>query len=326
MNNIVAMKPQGSVRDYTPTQLGLMKRTVAKDCDANEFDLYMEVARRVGLDPFRKQIYAIVTNKGKKDKRQLVIVTGIDGYRAVANRSGRYRPDEDEPEIHYSDALKDPASNPLGIEKAVARVFKQDQDGQWHPIKAAAYWDEFAPLIENGRMKDSGEVWEDSGRPKMEFVGDGTFRLDPRKSNWIKMGRVMISKCAEAQALRKGWPEDLSGVYVQEEVDQQMIDVTPSEAIAREEEERRLAMVNAKGATAFQFAAGDPLEYVPHGQIADRIMAFLNDAESPTQVDVWRRVNANALREFWAKNKADALEIKAAIERRISDLERSETT
>jgi hypothetical protein len=49
----------------------------------------MEVARRVGLDPFRRQIYAVVYNKDKPKKRKMSIITGIDGFRAVAARGRR---------------------------------------------------------------------------------------------------------------------------------------------------------------------------------------------------------------------------------------------
>src|SRR5215831_13821194 len=87
MNNIVPMRTVEPLRprDYSPQQLDLIRRTVAKDCDRDEFDLFMEVCRRVGLDPFRKQIYAVVYNKDKPDKRKMSIVT-------ASTASGAWRP------------------------------------------------------------------------------------------------------------------------------------------------------------------------------------------------------------------------------------------
>ena len=76
--------------EFSGQQLALMQKTVAKDCNTGEFDLFIHMARAYGLNPFRREIYAIVTNKDKPDKRQLVVVTGIDGLRRKAAEAGDY--------------------------------------------------------------------------------------------------------------------------------------------------------------------------------------------------------------------------------------------
>jgi len=220
MGAVVNLAQQG---DFSDRQLDLIRRTVANDCNPQEFDLFCEVARRAGLDPFRRQISAIVFSKGDQDKRRMSIITGIDGLRSIAARSGRYRPDEDPPRFTYDEALKDPHSNPLGIERAEVRVYIRDEGSEiWRPVAGVAYWDEFAPLKEEGAdgfdWVESGQLWPQgtakAGQPKMRKQPRGQVvrKLDT-SGQWGKMGRLMLAKCAEAQALRKAFPEDLAGLY-----------------------------------------------------------------------------------------------------------------
>ncbi|MEM8618068.1 MAG: phage recombination protein Bet, partial [Pseudomonadota bacterium] len=256
-----------------------------------------------------RQIYAIVVNKNKHDKRQLVVVTGIDGYRSKAARQQDYRPDEAEPVITYNKEMKDPATNPLGIEKATVRCFKQDNRGAWHAVVGTAYWDEFAPLEEEWAYD------QEQGKR----VPTGQFKL---KGNWLKMGRVMICKCAEAQGIRKGWPDEFSGLYVSEEME----GTTATEAVEQARAEARLAITKTKDTIALQFDAGQQIAYVPTGEVADRVAEWLGKAESPTQVEAFQSLNQMGLREFWAREKSDALDLKKLIEARIKELDVEATT
>ncbi len=70
---------------------------------------------------------------------------------------------------------------------ATAYVKKMTEDGTWHEVAATAYFKEYNP-------------------------GIGPF--------WKKMPHTMIAKCAEALALRKSFPEQLSAVVTKEEMDQ----------------------------------------------------------------------------------------------------------
>ena len=74
------------------------------------------------------------------------------------------------------------------IISATAYVNKRNNDGTWHEVSSTAYMDEFKPKYES--------------------------------NFWKNMPRVMLAKCAEAQALRKAFPSDLSGIYTKEEMDQ----------------------------------------------------------------------------------------------------------
>lgn len=304
MNNVATISPV-----FTGRQLDLIRNTVARDCMPEEFNLFIAVAQRAGLDPFRKQISALVFNKNKPDKRRMSIITGIDGLRAIAARSNRYRPDENEPQITYDPSLKGP-TNPLGIEKAVVRINIRDADGDtWRPVAGVAHWDEFAPISEEWTEGDDGR------RRKT-----GKLVLDTQ-GNWGRMARVMISKCAEAQALRKAFPEDLSGLYEGAEMDQaRASDLTPTEIIEAVHVEDRLERIGGGGGIMFQLTPASPLEAIPLGKVADRILDAARDYDL-TQLRWFESANVQPLREFWARAQSDALAVKKALEALRAKLE-----
>lgn len=308
MNNVVAHP--SSANTFTGHQLALIRRTVAADCNDMEFDLFVTVARNAGLDPFRRQISALVFNKNKPDKRRMSIITGIDGLRAIAARSARYRPDETEPEFTFDPALKDPDRNPVGLEKAVVRVYIRDDGGQtWRPVAGVAYWDEFAPISEEWAEDETGRR-----RPSGKMVLD-------TKGQWGRMPRVMLAKCAEAQALRKAFPEDLSALYEGAELDQaKASDLTPSEIVGQADTEERLTRIGAAGGIVFQLFPNAPLESIPLGKVADRVLEAIDGFSLFEQIRWFESANLHPLREFWARAPGDALELKKALEKRRADL------
>jgi phage recombination protein Bet len=303
MASNVTRLPANSTDDVR--SLALIKRTVAADCNDAEFELFIHSARHLGLDPLRRQIYALVYNKNDAAKRKMSTITAIDGFRVIAERTGDYRPDEEEPTITYDEARKS-ETNPLGIEKATVRVWKFSH-GSWHKVTASAYWDEFAPL------KDEWGFDDESGRRKP--TGKKTL-----EGNWPKMGRVMISKCAEAQALRKAWPDAFSGVYVAEEMDRaRVLDMSAAEAAEEGLRMERMERIGIGKSVLMVFGEAGNLEPVPYGKIADRCFEFIEQhKDEPSQILMWRDRNKAALQEFWAQNPSEALEVKKAVERATS--------
>lgn len=312
-------------------QIALIKRTVAKDCDANEFDHFMAVAEQLQLDPLRKQICAMVFSKDDAKKRSMSIIVQIDGLRAIANRCGDYRAASTSPHIEYDAALKAP-DNPLGIVRCEI-VLWRFAHGEWHPQVGEAYWDEFAPvkdIAEEGwEWIDTGEFWPDTGKPKKRKQPKGGGEIVRGvEGNWAKMGRIMIAKCAEAQALRKGWPEQFSGVYVEEEMQRaHVIDAVASEVLAEHDEQQRLSRVGFKDGLLFVFEAGGNLIQIERGHIADRLTAYYErEATSAQDIIDFRQRNESSLKTFWAWAPGDALEVKKIAERRLGELAKPKQT
>jgi len=289
---------------FTPAQLRVIRSTVARDADDGEFSLFMEACRSYGLDPFRKQICLVVYNKDKPDRRSHAIIVMRDGLRVMASRCGDYRPASDPPEFMTDPDLVGP-TNPHGLIVCSVQLWKQDRRGDWFPVRGEAYWDEFAPVK---------EVWaeDDSGRRRPS----GKFTLDPT-SPYAKMPRLMLQKCAEAQALRAGWPETFGGVYTEAEMHRAEAEANAAEIVRKYEVEERQRMLGGPG-LLMVFDDTARLEKVPIGSAADRIMEFLQSADPKEAYNFGLR-NTEALRECWAQCPVDALTIKKEIELRSKD-------
>ena len=304
---------------FKDSSLALIRKTVAKDCDQVEFDQFIHIAKAVGLDPLRRQIYAFVFGKKGKD-RQLTVVTGIDGYRAISARSGDYRP-ADKPTLYEYDQTAKSPSNPLGIIRAEVTLYKHAHGG-WHAVIGEAFWDEMVPTVyrdEDIVKVDTGDKWPD-GNPKYKRVPKEGAQpiVDPNKTGWVKSPRNQIAKCAEAQAHRKGWPNDFAGLEVQEEVDRRhTLDLTASEAADYAETQDRLLRVGGGNSFVIDWCDGLDLASVPGGQLYDAAMGFIEafKDEDPDRIRLWQKRNAVSLKQWWASHMTDALALKKELEK-----------
>lgn len=312
----------GALTTLDGKNIDLVRRTVAKDCDSAELDMFIHICHAVKLDPLRRQIYAFVFGKDDPAKRRMSVVTGIDGYRAIAARTNAYRPDDRAPRIEYSEDAKCASKNPLGIVRAEVTVYKFSQ-GEWHPVTAEAYWDEYAPIIETGEggfeWVETGQVYPKghakAGKPKFrkQQIGDVVEALDPSKPNWRKMPRVMITKCAEAQALRRAWPDDFSGLDVEEELHRAMtIDATATELADAAAAEKRLDLIGGGNMLTIDWCDGAKNVREPIGSFGDKAIKYIR--ENPAMADEFAERNEANLREYWAYDKSGALAVKREIE------------
>lgn len=169
--------------DASQEKIELLKRTVCKGSTNDEFDLFVHACKRTGLDPFMRQIYAVKRWDGALRREVMQIQTGIDGYRLIADRTGKYAPGKETVFSYSSDGK---------LVSSTAYVKKQTPDGTWHEISSTAYFDEYVCTKKDGAPN----------------------------TMWATKGHIMLSKCAEACALRKAFPAELSGIYTKEEMEQ----------------------------------------------------------------------------------------------------------
>ena len=166
---------------YSLEQIALIVRTVAKDCPNVELASFLHACNKLGLDPMLKQAYWIrrknreQVNGEWRDVYRGSLQVGIDGFRSLANRQGNYL-SSDAPEFRDWFELKDTKTGEMFQAPGIARVIvRKVVQGHVGSFVGEARWREFYPGDAAGSM-------------------------------WRKMPSLMLAKCAEAQALRKGWP------------------------------------------------------------------------------------------------------------------------
>lgn len=196
MSNELTIKENQHIQ-YIDQNLQLIQnQNKLTDTDLRNFAIQ---CKRTGLDPITRQIYAIPNNGA------LTIMASIDGLRLIAERSGNYEGQtapqwcgDDGKWVDVWLSKETPKACKLGVYKTKFR----------EPLIAIAIFEEYA-----GRHQ-----YDDKrNNPPKHKKGDLTFM-------WAKMPALMIAKVAEALALRKAFPNEMSGIYSTEEMDQAQIE------------------------------------------------------------------------------------------------------
>src|SRR4051794_12771530 len=220
--------PEFTQDDLAAIQLQILRPRNRK-ATKEETLLFARQCQRTGLDPFARQIYGQFRFDKKRGDEVMAVQATIDGLRAVAEDSGCYA-GQLEPEYYdggrWVEVWPDRTKQPVAARVTVRKVI----GGVLAETRAVAHWSEYC---------------------------------DANSPMWKDKPALMLGKCAEALALRKAFPNVLSGIYTAEEMGRADVEDVPAPsgevsrglrdemAQADAEQQRRADVVRA--------AAGVPL-------------------------------------------------------------------
>lgn len=205
----------GNQTGFTDTQVAALRQIGIEDADDADLQVFFHHCRRTGLDPFARQIYMIGRETDVKVRVQLpngnsrvetqrmtkfTIQTGIDGYRLIGERAAAANGDT----IEHDDPL-------------------------WRGKPGTDYdrWTDYWPEGVGTPAACKYTIWKNGKRRSAvvnfneyaQYSGRGELT-----SMWKKMPANQLAKCGEAQAWRKAYPADFSGIILEGTDQSQVID------------------------------------------------------------------------------------------------------
>lgn len=178
-NTGLTVKLVAEMTGFAPAEIALISRTVAIGAPLQELAVFLHSCRQLGLDPLLRQAYWI-RRSGKG-----ALQVGIDGFRAIAERSGTYAGAES---LEFRGQMEWAYNGATVIVPEIARAtIWKIVGGHKSAFVGEAYWSEFVPSERDAFM-------------------------------WAKMPRHMLGKVAEAQALRRAFPAQLGAIEMNDDI------------------------------------------------------------------------------------------------------------
>ena len=177
---------------WDDSQIAVLRANgINEDVTRAELQAYLHECQIRKLDPFAKQIYLIGRWDKQAGRKVYRSQTSIDGFRLIARRAA----DKAGESIEYEDTLW------------------CAEDGQWTDV-----WLSREPpaackvtVLRNGKRFPVTARYDAYVQTNQQGDALGL---------WRKMPDGQIAKCCEALALRKAFPEELGGIYTEEEMAQ----------------------------------------------------------------------------------------------------------
>jgi len=179
---------------WDSTQLAALGQLGLTDAGDGDRAVFLHVCQRTGLDPFARQIYMIPRREkvpGTQNWRtKWTIQTGIEGWRVIRDRAERR----------------------YGVRGTLSRAIWYDGDGSEHKVWVRPDPPAACELTYTVKDSDGTETPYTSVLQFREYAQTGSD--GSLIAQWASKKSHMLEKCTEADVYRKAFPQDFSGIYL----------------------------------------------------------------------------------------------------------------
>lgn len=182
MNAVVAHQ-QGAVAVQSEEEvIRVLQNSLYPGANIGSVQMVLSYCQAAGLDPMQKPVHIVPMWDGKQGGMRDVIMPGVNLYRTQASRTGKFA------------GMSEPEYGPMMEETIGGAAIKYPE---WCKVTVRR-------LLDNGTVAEftAREYWLEN-----YAVKGGKEKSIAPNAMWTKRPRGQIAKCAEAQALRKAFPE-----------------------------------------------------------------------------------------------------------------------
>lgn len=191
--NAITKTEGGALALSEPELLKVLGSSLYPGAAPDSIRLVLGYCKAAGLDPMQKPVHIVPMWDGKAKQMRDVVMPGVNLYRTQASRSQQMA------------GISEPEFGPMLAEKIGGQEIKFPE---WCRVTVRR-------LLPNGQVADftATEFWIEN-----YAVKGGAEKSVAPNAMWTKRPRGQIAKCAEAQALRKAFPE-IAGAATAEEME-----------------------------------------------------------------------------------------------------------
>lgn len=281
---------QVTIKDDDQNLVKILQSSLYPNSKSQSVAMVLDYCRATGLDPMQKPVHIVPMWDSLSGEMKDVIMPGIGLYRVQAARAGCC-------------GISEPEFGPDVTEEFAQETGKNNKVMPAFTLTYPAWCKVTVKRMVNGVLSEFTAV----ERWKENYATAGKFSQQPN-AMWQKRPYAQLAKCAEAQALRKGFPE-IGSQPTAEEMEGKIIDMgmvqgmgsisATDGAIGRVENPDRKIEINEIG-KVIQQLFDDGNEYGAF----EEYVSFRDTADADEQAALWKLLDSKCRSSIKAQGKA----------------------